>query len=185
MQETETVSSELAPALSEAQIVAEATNDPKLSNQTFTFGGREFTVVSLGYKQYLQFIARFKPILELLTGKVKNSILEASDPKSLNLQGIVMNALNTVDAGLLMDFCADDLPALVEIVCNMAATREDRVEDFVTAKWVEDNASSPFQLVNIVLAQVSKNNMIVEFASFFAQALPILLRQRTTTSQAK
>ncbi len=162
--------------LPEELIVAEGTNDMRLDRDTFTLGNRTFTVVSLQYRQYLQFMARLKPLLEAVASKVRGSIAEASGlNEKINVSGITMNALNALDPDFLMGFCADSLPAMVEIICNMKSLREERVDDVVDNIWVEKNAQSPFQLVNIVLLQVNKNNMIVDFASFFAEILPLLM----------
>lgn len=171
-----------APAITPEQIVAEATNDPRMTDLKFTFGGREFPVISLSYRQYLGFTARLKPIIDLIAGRIKASVIESQGKaETLSVQGIVVQTLGSLDPNYLFNFCADDLPAMVEIVCNMGAIKEERLADLVSVKWVEDNATSPFELVNIVLMQVQKNNMIVEFASFFAQVLPLFLGRKTAS----
>ena len=152
-----------APALSREEIVAAATNNPALAKDEFILGGRTFKVVHLGYRQYMEFISKLEPLLTALTSKLTGRLTG-----SVSLPGIQLT-----DSSALLKFCADELPALTSLVCNMQAITEKRREDEVTAEWVEDVAEDPFQLVNIVAAQITKNNMIVKFASFFLQMLPM------------
>jgi hypothetical protein len=173
-------------SLTEEQVLSEAFAIPILGEGEFMFGGRKFQVVSLGYKQYLQFVSRLKPIIGLVASKLKNTITDAVNSKvNVGIPGIALSALGDIDPAYLLNFCAEDLPQMVEIVCNMKPLREEKLGELVTAQWVEDNAQSPFELINIVLAQVNKNKMIVQFADFFAQVLPIFLSKRPATDQAR
>lgn len=172
------------PILSNAQIIAEATNAPTLAAGQFALGGRTFNVVSLSYRQYLQFVSKLEPVLKMVAGKVKSTMFDKSE-KSVAIPGLILTTLSDIDPAYLMSFCLDDLPAMAEIVCNMEAIKAKDESNLVTAQWIEDNVESPFELINIVLTQVNKNNMIVEFASFFARVLPIFLGRKTATDQAK
>lgn len=177
-----TPSESTLPAPTEAEIIAEATAAPELSKDEFLLGGRTFTVVSLKYRQYLQFVSKLEPVLKALGSKLKAGVTQARDNKvSISVPGIVLQSLDGLDAGYIMQFCAEEIPAMVEIVCNMAVIKDPT--QHVTKEWIEDNAESPFELLNIVLAQINKNKMIVQFAHFFAQVLPMLLG--SATSQAE
>lgn len=187
MEETSNVTTEsaaAAPALTQEQILNEATETSAAGEGEFTFGGRKFQVVSLKYRQYLQFIGHLRPILELVGGKLKSSINDAISNKArVGLPGIALQALSEIEPSLLFRFCADELPIMVELVCNMKAIRDEQFDDLVTAKWVEDHAETPFELVDIILKQVHKNNMIAQFADFFVQVLPLFLGKRAESTQ--
>jgi hypothetical protein len=71
---------------------------------------------------------------------------------------------------------------MAAIVCNMQAVATKKPEHEVTAEWVMDNAQDPYELLDVVIAQVNKNNMIVRFASFFLQMLPLIQRASNLAS---
>lgn len=161
------------PALSEEQIIAEATAAPELSKDEFKLGDRTFKVVSLKYRQYLSFVSKLEPVLKALGSKMKSGLSQARESSTqVSVPGIVLQSLDGLDTSYIMKFCADEIPAMVEIVCNMGISDPTQ---HITKEWVEDVAESPFELLDIVLKQINKNKMIVQFASFFAQLLPILL----------
>lgn len=161
-----------APALSREEIVAAATNEPTLAKDEFKLGDRTFKVMNLAYRQYIEFLAKLEPLFGALTSKLTGRLTGTA-----SLPGIELT-----DANSLLKFCGDELPALAAIVCNMQAVAEKRPEDKITVEWVEEVAEDPFQLVNIVVAQINKNNMIVKFASFFLQMLPLLQRVQALAS---
>lgn len=168
---------EATPALTDAQIIAEATNDPQLSTDEFMFGGQKFKVVSLGYRQYLQFISKLEPILKTVSSKIKDGVgLQKSPGSRVELPGLILTGLADIDGGNILKFCSSELPAMVQIVCNMERIAANKNEtNLITDEWVEDHADNPFELIDIVLRQVNKNKMIVQFASFFAQVLPMFM----------
>ena len=170
---------ETAPALTNAEIVAEATNAPALSKDQFVLGERTFTVVSLGYRQYLQFVSKLEPILKSVASKVKDSVLPERG-NAVHVPGLILTGMSSIDASALLSFCSEDLPAMVQIVCNMEKLAADKnAKDLVTVDWIEDVAEDPFVLIDIVLRQINKNQMISKFASFFAQLLPMFLGMKT------
>ena len=74
-----------------------------------------------------------------------------------------------------MKFCRKDIPEMACIVCNQQAVQEGKPENKVTPEWVKKNAKSPIHLIKIIMLQISKNQMISEFADFFVQVLPVMM----------
>lgn len=157
--------------LSSKEISRAVTNSPLLAVDEFQIKDRVFKIVDLGYDDYLDFIALFKPMFEQMAGVKKEEPtlpgISLTDPSSLKVDSLIM-------------YCKKDLPALACIVCNaqeraMAELekREPNPANMVEPQWLKDN-SNPIRLANIVLKQLLQNNMISEFADFFVQALPIL-----------
>lgn len=151
------------PSLTKAQITAAATNSPALAPEGFNFGGRDFKLLDLSYDSYLDFTFYLQPLLEGIASK----FLAA---KGVSLPGIEIPELEGPNiANYFLKFCRKELPEMVCIVCNQMPGQEK-----VTPEWVKQYAKSPFQLAKIVMLQVSKNQMVSEFASFFGQILPLV-----------
>jgi hypothetical protein len=155
------------PKLTNAQVVAAATNSPALADDTFTFGGRTFPILHLDYDSYLEFMAYLQPLLEGVASKFARA-------KGVSLPGIDLPSLEEGGFGLLMKFCKKDLPEMAALVCNQQARQNEKAEDKVTPEWVKKNARTPFELVAIVMKQIDKNKMISDFADFFVQIFPMM-----------
>jgi hypothetical protein len=156
------------PTLTKSQITAAATNSPALALEGFNFGGRDFKLLDLSYDSYLDFTFFLQPLLEGIASK----FLAA---KGVSLPGIEIPELEGPNvASYFLKFCRQHLPQMVCIVCNQQALQDGTPEAEVTPEWVKAHAKSPFQLAKIVMMQVGKNQMISEFADFFAQILPIV-----------
>lgn len=148
--------------------VAEATTSP--ASEGFNFGGRDFKLLPLDYESFLNFTLFLYPLLEGVAAKIMAS-------KGVSLPGIEVAELDAPNiASYFLKFCRKELPEMVCIVCNQQPGEK------VTPDWIKQNAKSPIQLATIVILQVSKNQMLSEFADFFVQVLPILM---TLSNQKK
>jgi hypothetical protein len=125
-----------------------ATNSPVMSETKVMLGNREYKLVHLPYRDYVQFICLVEPALKgvLNGGFVIDEALEATS--------IIRPLLDT-------------LPELAWL-CLKQTNPKLTVED------VMEYGKTPVALANIVLAQIKHNNMIEEFASFFTQATTLL-----------
>lgn len=159
------------PALTTQQIVAEATNDPALAQDEFKLGDRTFKVLSLGYDEYLEFCSYLTPLFGAVAGLVSKNIREK---QGVEIPGIDLNTDN-ITPGSLLAFAKKDLPTMVAIICNMEAIVSEDPTKRVDALWVKKHAKTPWQLADIVMKQVAKNNIIGDFASFFVQTIPGLM----------
>lgn len=159
------------PTLTTKEIVAEFTNDPALAEGSFSLGDRTFKILSLGYDQYLEFCAYLTPLFGAVAGLVSKNIREK---QGVEIPGIDLNT-DGITPGSLLAFAKKDLPTMVSIVCNMEATVTENQDLKVTPEWVKKHASTPWQLADIVMKQVAKNNIIGDFASFFVQTIPGLM----------
>lgn len=144
----------VVPVLSDTQILEAATNTPELSPDEVKFGDKIYKLVYLPYDDYILFLGLLQPIFEALSAKSK-----------VKLPGIdIGSALN---ANSILKFCAHSLPEMTQIALR-------QTESTITIAEIKETARSPFALVNVVLAQVKKNNVIADFVSFFAQVAPLL-----------
>lgn len=169
------------PKLTQAEIIAAATNSSSLADTSFEYGGRTFKLLHLEYDSYLEFMAFLQPLLEGIAGKFAAS-------QGINLPGLSVPDLSAeVATASLMKFCKKDLPAMACIVCNQQALHEKDESLAVTAAWVKKHAKTPFELVSIVLKQVNKNQMIKDFSDFFVQMLPMvgMVMQMTKSKTAR
>lgn len=146
------------PTLSTQAIHRAATNDPELSENTFTLGSkengtfREFKVVDLEYDDYLLFITKLAPLMKVLG----SSILAAKGGSSMSL-----------DPSSLIEHCVHELPELAALVCR-------QTDPSVTADEVKKLAKTPFKLATIILRQIEQNKIVSEISDFFAQMLPLM-----------
>lgn len=161
--DTQTVQNEVStPNLTEQEILAAATNDPSLSTDEFTLGTKTYKLVSLSYDDYITFLAFLQPFLDALVGST-------AEKAGLSIPGISIG--DTLDATTLVRFCSKSLPEMVRIICK-------QTEPTITVEQVKVAAGNPFALAIIVIKQISKNGMIRDFSSFFAQMTPLLRRQK-------
>jgi hypothetical protein len=142
------------PALTEAQKVRAAVNDPA---DKFTLGGRVFNIVDLPYDDYLRFIVLLEPLLKGIVGAATSSI---------SIPGMEFSA-STLSASSIASFCGESLPEMVRIICS-------QTEPDITAKEVKTLGKNPFQLAKVVMKQVAQNGLIKDFTDFFGQILPLI-----------
>lgn len=152
---------QVTPAPSEREVIFAATNEPTLSPDEFKLGPKTFKVMNLRYDDYIQFLGYLRPFLEGIGQALVAS--KGIQVPSISIEGPSLN----IDA--LFNFCLRDLPDMARIVCS-------QTDESVTVEQVKEWAGEPFTLCEIVLRQVARNNMIGQFASFFGQLLPILMR---------
>lgn len=152
--------------LSEEQIALAATNDPALSTDSFEINGKTYKYVHLSYDYYIEFMVKIKPLLTAVVGTVASKA-----QATLSLPGIQLTE-NPI-AGITQ-FCLADIPDMVRIIINNSLEAEGRDAEKVTLKDIKQRGVTPMFLANIIFGQVTYNNMIAEFASFFIQSLPLL-----------
>lgn len=163
----------VTPAPSEREIIFAATNEPALAPDEFKLGDRTFKVMNLKYDDYIKFLGYLRPFLEGI-----GQALVAS--KGIQVPNINING-PSFNIDTLLTFCINDLPEMARIVCK-------QTDPTVTAEQIKEWAGEPFTLCEIILRQVARNNMIGQFASFFGQLLPILMRMgaiQTTQKELK
>jgi hypothetical protein len=176
-----TPASGLSPAtvkmLTPAQITQAATNDPALSDDSFTLGGKTYKYVHLSYDYYIEFLCKIKPLLAAVVGTVT-----AKDKSTVSIPGIdlVENPMASAVA-----FAGHDIPDMVRIIINNSLEAEGSEERITVADIKKIRGITPMTLTNIVMGQVTFNSMITEFASFFVQSMPLLKAVGILTSQAK
>lgn len=144
-------------SLTEEQILAAAVNSPALSPDEFKLGETTFKIVHLPYDDYVQFLGHIQPILEFLVGK-------KAEKENVSIPGIALTP--SLDASSLLRFCSNSLPEMVRLVCK-------QTQPAITTSEIKASAKTPFALAAIVLQQVSRNEIIKDFASFFAQVTPL------------
>jgi hypothetical protein len=151
--------------LTPQQITHAATNSPELSTAEVQLGGRTFKVVHLPYKEYLLFLSKLQPLMEAVFGHVSSKIGFSVDGPQLS--GIA--------AGSIFKYCLNDLPEMASIVLR-------QTDPTITAEIVTEQTSSPFELTNIVFAQIEHNKMIDHIMDFFVQIAPYLKLGKLMTS---
>lgn len=167
--------------LPSTEIVRAATNSPALAENEFEFAGRKFKVVDLEYDYYMEFLSKIEPLINAVVGKLAGKA-------NLGVPGIALTADSGFSVASLMSFCKKDLPDMVRIICNMQTIAETPAgqhvdpSKLVTTEYVKKNAKTPWQLAQIVMLQVSQNNIISDFASFFVQVLPLMGAVQNLTS---
>jgi hypothetical protein len=144
------------PQLTSAEISRAATNSPALSLEEFNLGDRNFKIVDLSYDSYVEFLTLLSPLIESVFG----SIASASGIPGVNVDA------NAFNVSSIIKHCAKTLPQLVQLICN-------QTED-ISVDEVKRLGKTPMVLGGVVLKQLQRNNIIKDFADFFAQALPVL-----------
>lgn len=132
-----------------------------LSNYTVTLGDKEFKVVNLSYDDYIKFITLLTPMLETFFG----SIASVSGVRLAPSSGVL-------SPGALIKYAGDVLPELACIVCNQT---DPSVTVNDVKLWAQQGEpKGPFKLAEVVIKQIEQNKIINDFASFFAQMLPMI-----------
>lgn len=143
--------------LTEAQILEAATNSPVLSPDEFQLGDKTFKLVYLPYDDYVQFLGHLQPVLEALVNK-------KAEKAGIAIPGIDLSA--SLNPSSILKFCSSSLPEMVRLICKQTDAK-------ITTADIKTLARSPFALATIVLKQVSKNEVLKDFTSFFAQVTPL------------
>jgi hypothetical protein len=156
--------------LSKEQIVAAVTNHPSHAPDSVTLGGRTFPILDLEYDQYIEFAAMLEPLFKGVAGGLMRR-------SNISVPGIDISSLPTegFTPGNLMKFAKGDLPRMVQLVLNMNAVVSGDKSKEVTVAWIKQAGKNPMVLAGIVMKQVTKNNMIGDFADFFVQMLPTIM----------
>jgi hypothetical protein len=147
--------------ISERELARAVTNDPALSEDQFTLGGRVFTIIDLEYDEYVTFTTMLKPLFEVLFARFTGGV---------SIPGIDLSTGLSADG--VMRFALADLPEMARIVCS-------KTEPDITIEEVKKLAKQPFKLAEVVVAQILRNNIINDFSTVFTQ----LRRLIPTTKQ--
>ncbi len=140
-------------------VMAAMSNDPQDSNDWVEFAGKKYPIMHLKYRDYMAFIACVQPIIGSMIALVSGKAGQDTE-------------LETVVAA-----CSDVFPNLVRLSLKQS-------DSSVSIAFIEDNATSPFELLEIITKQVKKNEMVNDFSRFFGQyknLLPDDLLGRLTT----
>lgn len=138
--------------LSQTEIVRAATNDPMLSDDSFTLGDRTFQIVDLAYDDYIMFFTYLQPLFESFASGITD--------------GVISTGANFSVSDLLKH-CASSLPNMVCLMCR-------QTDPYITAEDVKKLGKNPFVLAAAVLKQIRRNRMIEDISDFFEQILPLL-----------
>jgi hypothetical protein len=145
-------------SLTKTEIVRAALNDSTLSRDTFQLGDKTFPIKDLTYDQYTKFLILLSPLADSLISKAVGSSTQLP-----GLEGDVdISMFNISD---MIRLCGESLPDLA-LICVHAS------EPTMTLSQVKELGKTPFALAHIVIAQMARNNMLKDFADFFAQLLP-------------
>ena len=162
-------------ALSKTQIAAATSNSPALAPDQVKLGDRTFAILDLEYDEYLAFTSHLEPLLKSVAGMVTKRA-------NISIPGLEAD-MSEINVSFLMKFCGKALPEMAVIVLNMeervAAESAGRPTDpakLVDVAWVKKNARNPMALAGIVMKQIAKNNMIMDFLDFFVQVLPTVMQ---------
>lgn len=153
--------------LTKVEVIRAASNDPLLSTDKFTLGDREFTLLDLGYDDYMKFLTLFAPLFD---GIFKN-VAQKQAAKETGLPGLDTPSLSDVPITTIITYCADNLPQLAHIVCKQSDPK-------ITVEEVKTLAKTPMKMVEIIMLQIKRNNIIKDFADFFQQILPLVMNQK-------
>lgn len=154
------------PSLTPEQIVLGATNDPAISKDTFKLGDKTYKYVHLSYDYYIEFMLKIKPLLAVVVGTVA-----AKAKATVTLPGIqlIENPMQGV-----LQFAGEDIPDMIRIIVNNSLEAENSTDKITVPQIKALRGITPMSLSGIVMGQVTYNNMITDFASFFVQMLPLL-----------
>lgn len=159
MKKTKTSKDGATPALTKAEITRAAFNDSALSQTHFQLGDRTFPVKDLSYDQYTKFLLLVSPLVDLIIGRIGDKV----KAEELGLGDLDISLFSVTD---ILRYCGDKLPEMAAICCQAS-------DPTVTPELVKSLTNKPFDLAEIVLKQIIQNNMINDFAGFFARLLPM------------
>ena len=146
-----------SPKLSKEEQIQAAVNSPELSEQSFQLGDQTFKIIDLPYDDYLQFVSMLSPLLDAFISK----LTPAASIPGINLDS------GKVTSAALLKYCGTTLPEMVRIICS-------QTDPAITVETIKAKGKNPFRLAGIVMQQISRNNIIGDFADFFAQIAPLL-----------
>jgi hypothetical protein len=144
--------------LTEEQIVAATTNSPEMSPYEITLGSgdttRTFKIIDLEYDDYMKFTLFLKPLFNEILSKAKKA-REAGET-GINF------SIEDIDLDKVFSMFETTLPAMALIVLV-------NTDPTITVTDCKHLCRTPFKMLEVVLAQVAKNNIIEDFTSFFPQ----------------
>lgn len=144
------------PALTSLQLTRAAVNLPV---DQFQLGDRTFTIQDLSYDSYITFIGYLTPLIENVVSKIANN-------QGVSIPGIEMQS-SLFSATNILSLCSKELPAMVQLMCR-------ETDPSITVEQVKELAKRPTVLVTAVTKQIKQNDMIKDFADFFAQVLSVV-----------
>jgi hypothetical protein len=149
-------------SLTTVQITTAALNDPALSPDEFKLGDRVFKVVDLSYDDYMKFITLLSPLIDSIFGKLAR--------RAPSIPGVTLAPdTDQFSVKQLFQYCGSTLPEMAALVCK-ASDPEIAVDE------IKLLAKTPFKLADVILLQMERNNILKDFADFFARILPLMKR---------
>lgn len=125
----------------------------------FALGERIFDIHDLSYDSYIAFIAYLTPLIEHVVQKIAGG------------QGVVIPGIDLstslFSATNILSLCGKELPEMVQLMCKES-------DPTITVEEVKALAKRPTVLVSAIIKQIKQNEMIKDFADFFAQVLSVM-----------
>jgi len=146
--------------LTQEQIIGATLNIPELSQHSIELSGRTFKIVDLEYDSYMKFTLFLKPLFNEILSKAK----EAQEGGKTTI-GF---SISDIDLDKVFGMFESTLPQMTLIV--LAAT-----EPTITIDECKQLCKTPFKMLEVVLMQISKNNIIEDFTSFFPQLARLMV----------
>ena len=140
--------------LTQEQIVGATLNTPELSQHSIDLNGRTFKIIDLEYDAYMKFTLYLKPLFVEILSKAKEA--------QAGGQGTVAFSMTDINLDKIFGMFEDTLPQMALIV--LLAT-----EPTTTLSECKSICKTPFKMLELVLMQITKNNIIEDFTSFFPQ----------------
>jgi hypothetical protein len=131
--------------VSSDELVKAATNTP--DKNTIKIGDKEFLLKDFKYKDYIAFIKYLAPMFDLFLGAQR------------------LNTGNSLNALSIIEFCDDDLPKMGLMIARN--TYPDMTEDELL-----EVTPSPFEMADLVLAQIAHNRIIERLTGFLQLMTP-------------
>lgn len=156
-----TKTKESKPALTKQEVTRAALNEP--SRTTFTLGERTFPLKDLSYDQYTKFLTLLSPLADGLMSRIGERVAASQ----IGIESLDTSMFSVKD---LFDFCGEQLPHLVLIMCQSS-------DPSVTLEQVKDMGRTPFKLAECVVLQMLHNNIIKDFSDFFGRMLPLVMKK--------
>jgi hypothetical protein len=144
------------PVLDSRDLIRAAVNLPA---GQFQLGERVFEIHDLSYDAYIAFIAYLTPLIEHVVQKIAGG-------QGVSIPGIELNN-SLFSASNILSLCSKELPEMVHLMCLES-------DPDITIAEVKKLAKRPTVLVTAIMKQIKQNEMIKDFADFFAQVLSVL-----------
>lgn len=145
-----------APSLDTLKINRGAFN---LDDGFFVLGEQAFPLKDLSYDSYVIFLGYLTPLIEVVVQKIAGGA-------GISIPGIDLNA-NAFSTTNILKLCSKELPEMVHLMCKES-------DSTITVEDVKKLAGRPTTLVTAIVKQIHKNQMIQDFADFFAQVLSVV-----------